>query len=275
MLRSFCFDAIERLSTAWQPVLYDKDLLRCFVDVVSVPDRRDSSVFSGDSPTEREETRASLRGALHSWVARAHAKAPSKAVALVHQCVLSGAGLSPESVPLLLMLQSSRADGSVARALLSQMDSLDRSFVFLMEKKARMVGEVEGLSAALALLSGSSDATPLPQLAEHVLSDFRSQDTAASALLRAVAMLVAFPAGALDRQLIDYLCWVPAKFGACLSTPRCASCVLTLRSSSQRCGCGGHLLLVLAHRCSPRARAQSPLQDARFERKWAQHFPPN
>lgn len=72
-----------------------------------------------------------------------------------------------------------------------------------LEKKARTLGEVQGLAEVVPTLDGVESLI----LSQCVKSDLPTQ---ISGLHRAVALLVSFPAHAAER-LLDALCWLPAR----------------------------------------------------------------
>lgn len=169
-------------------MLYERDLLPRVV-AVSAGDDGDAA-YLGETQTERDAARKQLDEVLHEWITSAHRAAPMRAAALVHQGVMH--------------------DATHAPALLARMDRLDHTFVHVLEKKARVAGEVAGLRQALDLTGAHHGPAALEEL---VLREYASEDALGPALLRTAALVVA-SADEPSPRLLDYLCWIPAKFGA-------------------------------------------------------------
>ena len=138
--RRFLIDALDRLSTVWTPVLFEKHVVRHFLKLVM--DSREgvnkknafcfflfssiSGLFTGDSKAARDESQSELFALLRKWLERSLVVAPAKvgkrndsqkkkihtpfqAAALFQECLLSD-----------------RKSGAV---LLDAIGKLDRPFV--------------------------------------------------------------------------------------------------------------------------------------------------
>lgn len=185
--RRFCLESLDRLSSFWTPVLFDKKVVNRLLQLLAGVSEL-AQVFTGDSEKARLEARAEFFTLLKTWLSRAFAFAPSKAGALMQEILI--------------------ADAKNGTVLLDAVGKLDRPFIYSLEKKARVVGEVVGLGSAL---SGEDyGKIQLPLVEANIVKQFSVEAEVPSALLRAVAFLVSNRDYAPGR-LLDCLCWYPAR----------------------------------------------------------------
>lgn len=133
-----------------------------------VLDSSSRTLFTGDSEKERNEAKAQFSRALQLWLSRSLSVAPSKASALIQECVL----LDSETGTIVL---DSIGEISLSLSLCLFLflwfckGKLGRPFIFSLEKKARIVGEVHGFGDAL-----SDDGILKLEQMENVSLSFRS-----------------------------------------------------------------------------------------------------
>ncbi len=178
--RRFLIEALDSLSAHWTPVLFEQPVLQRFLKIV-LDAQAGKSTFTGDTERDRAEARSELSASLRRWVERSLIVAPSKATALIQECLLFD-----------------KLSGTV---LLDAMGQLDRPFVYSLEKKARTIGEVAGLASAMPNIDSVEDL---------IQKQYSQASGLKSALLRSTAVLVSFPQHNPEK-LLDALCWFPAR----------------------------------------------------------------
>ena len=200
--RQFLIEALDRLSNVWTPVLFEKAVLKKFLKLVlNASNPKSSTIFTGDTQAARKEVNEELLACLKRWLNLSLVVAPSKAEALVQDLLLE--------------------DKQSATVLLDCIGKLDRSFVFSLERKSRMLGEVQGLGSALDGLDtlekfilkqyeAGADNTVDDGHAESASLSPKTESAVGSALLRSVAFFVAYPKAPSER-LLDSLCRYPAR----------------------------------------------------------------
>lgn len=178
--RRFLIEALDSISTVWTSVLFEKPVLQRFLKLV-LNAQEGKLVFTGDTKQARTEARSELFACLSRWLNHSLVVAPSKATALIQECLL--------------------VDKKSGTVLLDAIGKLDRPFVYSLETKARTIGEVNGMSSAMPSLES------VEQLLERQCA---IPAQLAAALLRSTALLVSFPAHNPEK-LLDVLCWFPAR----------------------------------------------------------------